>query len=188
MKTYNENDYEERSILVDHLINAQFKRSCRVLTVIYSTLIAVTVLPSLFVHLETLSRMIHFLLGYGYLSALYWCMLVVAIDKSVLFPKHEGGNYAEQLAAAERSYRRNKIKIYVSVPPAFVMAFACNLYADHYIFECKKVFVEPKAEIFHLVDFCPEMTDRHDLKIMKGYEAVDSGYMMCPLCGDLWNQ
>ena len=184
MKTQENNDYEERSVLYKYFSTDHIKREmkiARIVAVIYTATLAVNLLLSLLIHSTIVSYILSLMLSSWLAIILAVILLTIAIDKTAKFPLKNKG-YQEETAKAQQAYRRNTIRLCVFFITSLILLIALRKYADIYKFNCTTVYVEEPAKVIHFMKDCPRNADKANTIQMLGAETDLKNYTICPLC------
>lgn len=149
------------------------------LFLIYVAVLFVTYVLSFFVYWSIVSKILQLLTGTSLLSVLFLCCLILKLD----IPFTQKEEYTEvDVCYNKKHYRLTKVWAVFLCLFGILSIYFSERYSDNYDFKSSIVFVDEQSNTYHLFENCEDISDISVLKEMKGHEALELGYELCPEC------
>jgi hypothetical protein len=174
---------------------AEFK-SQKVAAKVYTIVLAVAVVLSLFLYNGFIKFFIDLMLGWTVFFALYLVVIVVSLDRQVEIqvseldlPRVDKPLDLNRLKVPE-SYGQTKIRGIALCVCAVIVMYFSNVYKKFYAFQCQELYLEATTGVYHLYDDCKYIGRIGDDEYVDDIRVLDvigadircSNYTLCPAC------
>lgn len=163
------------------------------LALIYSAVLLLFFLLSLFLQWSFIKFFIDILMGWTLLSLPFMGVIIVSLDKEVKVQVPEYSWEKEEIKKSKH-YKYSKIwGITLCVLGCTALYFS-GKYKDYYAFQCQTFYLDENAGMYHILNDCDYIYDSEEmdyyeirgnhkhLSEIKGIEILDSSFELCDAC------